>query len=626
MRPTVLLVLALLLAGATPAQAQLGGGEVTARFEPGTLPIPQGGIGASTLVLENARLQPANVRLYAEPDARVTVLLSAAEALLTPQGRVEVRVEVVPSPRLPPGKLDVVILVEEAATPLAPARTFAAKLAVNITADDLPAGAPLLSPDHFAVDAETNTTRTLDLTIAHTLNASASFRIRPLLPAGWRATMGNATIGPGERAPAPLRLTTDVGAANGTGRIVIMNALDERLAAVLELDLTAREPANQTLLPASTPAANATENGTGAQPTPTSGNATSSPAEDASPTPTNATTDPPRENATDPAPPAAPPPSERAPAAPQEPESPPPARVTLVVDPRSVTLAPGGSARLRLTATSDEDAEVAVRLAAPSALASDLNVQMLKLQAGTPYEMVFVIEASPDLANGTILDASIETLDGRASARFEVVIETPPAPIELTSLRASDAADPHTVLAATGMAAFAAGVGASALALVWTRKRWALAFAGLYARLRPQAVLEHPQRSRMADLIRAKPGLTIREAQKELDLANGAMAHHLRTLEKAGIVRIVHDGMLRRVYPVGHERVAPVPPLGDRVLELLRHRGEATPSDVAAALGVSRQSVHYHLQKMVRDGKLRARVDGRETYLRVAEPALAASA
>lgn len=625
MRPIALLVLALLLAGAAPAQAQLAGGEVTARFDPGVLPIPHGGMGASTLVLENARLQPANVRLVVEADPHATVLLSATEALLTPQGRVEVRVEVVPSPRLPFGTFDVIVRIEEDATPLAPARSFAAKLAVNITADDLPAGAPLLSPHHFVVDAETNSTRTLDLTIAHTLNASASFRIRPLLPPGWSASMANATIGPGERGPAPILLKTDRAAANGTGRIIVTNALDERLASVLELDLAARDPSPAPDNSTTPPPSNATRNGTSALPAPER-NETSPQGEEAQPASTNATADPPRENATDAAPPTPPAPREDAPTATPEPDAPPPVRVTLAVDPRSVTLAPGASARLRLTATSEEDTEVAVRLAAPSALASDLNVQMLKLRAGTPYEMVFVIEASPDLANGTILDASVETLDGRASARFEVIIETAPPPIELKSLRASDAADPQTVLAATGMAAFAAGIGASALAIVWTRKRWALAFAGLYARLRPQAVLQHPQRARMADLVREKPGLTIREAQKELGLANGAMAHHLRTLEKAGIVRIVHDGMLRRVYPVGHERVAPVPPLGDRVLDLLRHRGEATPSDVAEALGVSRQSVHYHLQKMVRDGKLRARVDGRETYLRVVEAGLAASA
>lgn len=621
MRRLVVLAVLALLAPAGIAQAQLGPGEATGRFEPGTLDLPRGAAGEASLVLTNGKLQPVTLRLTAIADDQVLLLLETTEVLLTPTDSRAVRVEVVPSPGLAIGPRALHVRVQEVATsPLDEPRAWNATLTLNVTADMLPARTARLVDRALLAEAHANTSVDVPIDIAHGNATNQSYRLRALLPAGWTATAPTTNVDVGVTTRMLVNVTAGAGAKDGQGRLLVVNTEDARFTAVADLQLTVLAPValppeeDENATPPPPPTNGTDDNATTPAPPPAPpSNETS---EDG-----NATTPPP---ASDPAPPAEqPPPEDEAPLPPaeDEPASDPKPKVTLslYVQPGLVTIAPGGIAHARLVATSETDAEVAVQLHLPEGLTSDLGQTMLRLQGGTPLEMVFLLEADADLANQTLLEGRVATMDDATGARFQVRIEFPPPPVELTSLSAPDSGDGREfALAATGMAAFAAGIGLSAITLVWTRKKWALAVAGLYARLRPQAVLEHPVRQRIAAVLQAQPGLTIREVQRDLDLANGAMAHHLRTLEKAGAVRVVADGNLRRLYLAGHGRVEAVPPLADRVLRLIGERGETTPGDVAAALGVSRQSVHYHLQKMVREGRLRARVDGRETYLRVA--------
>ena len=674
MRALPLLLAALVLAGTAAAQGPVETGRVTAAWAPAGIDVPQGAVGVATLRIESSRLQPVVVTLEPADDARFIVVLNRTEVTLPPLGNATVAALVVPAAGLSPGNRTLRVNVHVPATGLDEAETLGATLSVRTTTAAPPVGSPLLSHRTLPeARVALNETANLTLTVRHASWTNQSFRLRAFLPRGWAVTAPPLDVDPNETLAFAVSARPLAGAANGTARLVFENAANATRAGVVDLPLVvasrapppdpgaggdspappaqddpgpAPPPEENATTPADEPAGNATGNATTT--TGRASNATSPPPADTgnATREDNATSPPPnstQDEATTSNPP--PPAQDEADADPEplpaidaedavqdaldaadvgpEPEparpDPPAAGVRLRVEPALVRLAPGSVADARLILESDADASVRVRLVLPPGLAGSVSTRAFAVHAGEPLEIPFLLQADPGLANGSRLDARAEAPDrGADPARFVVLVEDPAPPVELVSLSAPGSAGGQSMRTSVTLSVLAACVGAGAL--LWTRRRWLLAFAALYARIRPSAVLEHPVRQRIAAFVQQNPGVTMREAQRGLDLANGAMTYHLRTLERAGLVRVVPDGMLRRIYPAGHPRVDAVPPLSERVLLIVGQRGEATPKAIAEALGVSRQSVHYHLQKMVRDGTLRARVEGRETFLRKGEP------
>lgn len=108
-------------------------------------------------------------------------------------------------------------------------------------------------------------------------------------------------------------------------------------------------------------------------------------------------------------------------------------------------------------------------------------------------------------------------------------------------------------------------------------------------------------RDAIAGYVAATPGAHFSKVRDDLKLGTGETQHHLRSLTDSGVVESVRDGDYRRFYPAGQfsplEQVA----LGylrrkttrGMLIELLRNP-EATGSDLADTLGVSRATVSKH--------------------------------
>jgi predicted transcriptional regulator len=112
------------------------------------------------------------------------------------------------------------------------------------------------------------------------------------------------------------------------------------------------------------------------------------------------------------------------------------------------------------------------------------------------------------------------------------------------------------------------------------------------------------------------PGAHFSKLRDDLHLGTGETQHHLRRLADDGVVESRKFGDYRRFYPAGRfspfEQVAlgylrKETPRG-MLLELLRHP-EASASDVAAALDVSRATVSGHAKDLEEAGLL-SRTDG----------------
>lgn len=312
-------------------------------------------------------------------------------------------------------------------------------------------------------------------------------------------------------------------------------------------------------------------------------------------------------------------------------EARPPPKLELGVLPRAVDIAPNGTAVATLTVRNAGDA--------PASLA---------LSARAPAWLHASFEAHPDrLAPGSVVRVTL-TLTARDGptevALHEVALFTAPAPpagappqlvlrVRVIEAPVVDAAAAEVAAppAAPGVdervlvAAVVGSVAAGWTALWLTRREWWPLLLALYTRLRPSRILDHPVRRRIAELVMQNPGVTFSELARLAGIAPGQLTHHARMLEKAGVVFSSPDGQTRRFFHVGAGRLAPIPPLAERALQLLRERPRRA-SELARDLGVSRQALHYHVKHLAAQGKVIARAEGRELWLEIAESNVRTSA
>lgn len=287
-------------------------------------------------------------------------------------------------------------------------------------------------------------------------------------------------------------------------------------------------------------------------------------------------------------------------------------RITLRVEPARVTAAPGTSIVFTLHVENRDaqplEGEAAFEIA-DADLPIDVASPFFATDARSTATLTFIVHVPEDAPLGTSYEGLARAL-GR-EAPFTIVTDA----VALGSVLLVMPDDRGPVWLALGVG----GVAAGAISLAPLQRRWPLlGFAALYARLAPRRALEHPRRQQMVDLLRAEPGMTLADAQRRLGLSNGVARHHVQLLAAAGIVRVVHDGALRRLYPTDAPRVEATPALRERALTAIRARGEVRASELAQQLGVSRQALHYHLKKLECDGAIVAAREGTEVVLAAA--------
>jgi DNA-binding MarR family transcriptional regulator len=137
----------------------------------------------------------------------------------------------------------------------------------------------------------------------------------------------------------------------------------------------------------------------------------------------------------------------------------------------------------------------------------------------------------------------------------------------------------------------------------------------LYTRLKRKEVLDQFTRGRIFEYIRGHPGDHYNSIKLELDLNNGVLAHHLRTLEREDYVKSMRDGIYKRFYPVD----AKIPRINGfsldsiqgRMMEVIANHPGLTQKEVSVALDASQQVVSYHVKLLMDSGQLRTEKHGK---------------
>lgn len=137
-----------------------------------------------------------------------------------------------------------------------------------------------------------------------------------------------------------------------------------------------------------------------------------------------------------------------------------------------------------------------------------------------------------------------------------------------------------------------------------------LAGVALYHLIRKNAILKNKVRGSIAEHVLRQPGSTITEIAQAVGVTHQTASYHLRLLQEHGLVLGVERGNKRLYFrndgSFNNEERGLVAVLRDpesmRVLELIRANPWIMKNEAAAALGVSRNTLNWHLQKLLAAG------------------------
>ena len=160
---------------------------------------------------------------------------------------------------------------------------------------------------------------------------------------------------------------------------------------------------------------------------------------------------------------------------------------------------------------------------------------------------------------------------------------------------------------ASAVAPVAVGGGLLALFLAWR----ALAF--LSSRLTRDALLDNPNRARVYDAVRASPGTHVSAISRATGIGRVVVQHHLRALETHKLVTRRQGTKLLTYYasdgvPTSEDLAARETlrdPARRAVAAAVARESGATARGLAAAVGMSRRRVDYHLARLEAAGLLR---------------------
>jgi len=154
-----------------------------------------------------------------------------------------------------------------------------------------------------------------------------------------------------------------------------------------------------------------------------------------------------------------------------------------------------------------------------------------------------------------------------------------------------------------------------------------MGLTGLFSRLAPDRLADHPQRRLLLDLVAAQPGIHFKELQRRSQLANGTLVHHVAMLEKAGRLTAHRSSgytcyFLAGTRPEQRKAAPAVKAVGAAaLLAAVQSQPGLTMAEAASAAGLQPSTVSYHARRLEAGGLLAIERDGHALRLR----ALAAS-
>ncbi len=285
--------------------------------------------------------------------------------------------------------------------------------------------------------------------------------------------------------------------------------------------------------------------------------------------------------------------------------------VHVSVDQDRATISPGETAVFNITVMNDSDFPVMINatIITLSDWETSLDPSFVIIEPHQTVNIYLHVTAPEKAVNGTNTEVTILYV-----VSFPETGETMNIPATTVRTVVKDE-DENTNYLPIVVAA-SAGIGLAAFfSTDKGRYLGSILVSPLYSRIHGDRVLKNAIREGLFRYIREHPGDSFSEIKRNMKLKNGVLAHHLRTLERERYIKSRKDGLYRRFYL--RQQAVPSIILNDSqkmiLRYLLRHPG-ATQSGIALNLGVSRQTVNYHVLAMEEMGAIRIIREGRRAF------------
>jgi predicted transcriptional regulator len=130
----------------------------------------------------------------------------------------------------------------------------------------------------------------------------------------------------------------------------------------------------------------------------------------------------------------------------------------------------------------------------------------------------------------------------------------------------------------------------------------------MYTRIKKEKVLDNFIRGRVFGHISENPGLRFTELKRKLNLPNGTLTYHLRTLEREGMIKSVVNGTYRVFFPGSYRIPKDFVKLSKAqrmILNVIREQPGISQKKITAETGLSRTTVnrivhHLHGREIIR--------------------------
>ncbi len=141
----------------------------------------------------------------------------------------------------------------------------------------------------------------------------------------------------------------------------------------------------------------------------------------------------------------------------------------------------------------------------------------------------------------------------------------------------------------------------------------------LYSKIKREKVLDHFIRGQIYGYIMANPGEHYNSIKQALDITNGSLAHHLKTLERERFIKSKRFGLYRRFYPwtmrIPEDGYFRLNEIQKNILDLCRHQPGITQKDLALSLNLTPPTINYHIAILAEHGHVSVIRRGRKTHV-----------
>ncbi len=130
----------------------------------------------------------------------------------------------------------------------------------------------------------------------------------------------------------------------------------------------------------------------------------------------------------------------------------------------------------------------------------------------------------------------------------------------------------------------------------WKYWLFSVGLAPLYVKLKKGKVLDHFVRGQIFGHIQTNPGAHYNEIKEVLGVANGVLAHHLRTLEREEFIKSKKEGKLKRFYPSDMDievdkHGIQLSEAQLEIIDAIRQNPGVSQSDIARSLNKDRRAI-----------------------------------